>query len=124
MLETAVADRAKKLGLQEEVAEASRVNTDIAALLVDVAAGSELALLAVGGGSGGLVSVDLLIGVIDEIFLGRHDGGWERIDGFRVVLEGLMICFRRALMLDESWRMLLASEAEEAKVLEHLRMVF
>lgn len=74
MLETAVADRAEKLGLQEEIAETGRVNTDIAALLVDVAAGGELALLAVGGG-GGLVSVDLLIGVVDEIFLGRHDGG-------------------------------------------------
>lgn len=74
MFETAVADRAEKFGLQEEITETGVVNTDVAALLFDVIGGRELALLAVGGG-GGLVGVDLLIGVIDEIFLGRHVGG-------------------------------------------------
>lgn len=75
MFETAITDGTKKLGLQEEIAETSRVNTDVAALLIDVGGGSELALLAVGGG--GLVGADLLIGVIDEIFLVRHgEGDW------------------------------------------------
>lgn len=75
MLESAVADSAKKLGLQKEVAETSRVNTDIAALLVDIiASAGKVALLAVGGGGGSLVSVKLLVGVVDEILLGRHVG--------------------------------------------------
>lgn len=72
MLETAIGDGAKQLSLQEEVAETGRVNTDVAALLVDIVAGGELALLAVGGSSGGLVAADLLVGVIDEILLVRH----------------------------------------------------
>jgi len=75
MLETAIADGAKKLGLQEKVAETCGVDTDVAALLVDISAagGSVGALLAVGGG-GSLVGLDLLIGVVDEIFLllARH----------------------------------------------------
>lgn len=71
MFETAVADGANQLRLEEKVAEASRVDADVGALLVDIAAGSELAFLAVGG-SGGLVAADLLVGVINEIFLVRH----------------------------------------------------
>lgn len=73
MFETAVADGSQKLGLQQKVAEAGRVDAGVAALLVDMVVGdSELALLAVSGG-GGLVGVELLIGVVDEIVLGRHD---------------------------------------------------
>lgn len=71
MFETAITDGAKKLGLQQEVAETGRVNTNITALLVDVAGSGELALLAVGGG-GGLVAANLLVGVINEIFFVRH----------------------------------------------------
>lgn len=74
MFETAVGNRTKKLGLQKEIAETSRVNADVAALLVDAAGGGKLALLAVGGGGGALVGVDLLIGVVDKIVLVRHDG--------------------------------------------------
>lgn len=74
MLEAAVANGAKQLGLQQEVAETGRVNTDIAALLVDVAVGSELALLS-GGGGGGLVGANLLVGVVNEILLVRHGDG-------------------------------------------------
>jgi hypothetical protein len=72
MLETAVGDGAKQLSLQEEIAETSRMDTDVAALLVDIVTGGELALLAIGGSRGGLVATDLLVGVIDEIFLVRH----------------------------------------------------
>ena len=76
MLETAVGDGAKKFGLQQEVAETSGVDADIGALLgVDsLAGGDSLSLLAVGG-SGGLI-VELVVGVVDEILFGRHDGGW------------------------------------------------
>lgn len=74
MLKTAIPDGAKQFGLQKEIAETSRVNADVAALLVDIAASSELALLSVGRGGGGLVGVDLLIGVIDEILFVRHFG--------------------------------------------------
>lgn len=75
MLETAIGDGAKKFGLQQEVAETSRVDADIGALLgVDsLAGGHSLGLLAVGG-SGGLI-VELVVGVVDEIFLGGHVGG-------------------------------------------------
>lgn len=81
MLETAVTDRAEELRLQQEVAEAGRVDADITALLVDVSAGSELALLSVRvrGRGGGLVGVELLIGVVDEIFFGRHFGGGDLV---------------------------------------------
>lgn len=73
MLEATVANSAEKLGLQKKVAETSRVDADVAALLVDVGAGTSLSL-AVGGGGGGnsVVGANLLIGVIDEIFLVRH----------------------------------------------------
>lgn len=75
MLEAAVGNGAKKFGLQQEVAEAGRVDADIGTLLcVDsLAGGDSLGLLAVGG-SGGLV-VELVVGVVDKIFLGRHVGG-------------------------------------------------
>lgn len=72
MFETAVADGANQLSLQKEIAETGGMNADVAALLVDIVAGSKLALLAVGGGRSGFVATDLLIGVIDEIFLVRH----------------------------------------------------
>jgi hypothetical protein len=71
MFETAVADGANQLRLEQEVAETSRVDADVGTFLVDIAAGGKLALLAVGG-SGGLVAADLLVGVINEIFLLRH----------------------------------------------------
>lgn len=74
MLETAVGDGAEELGLQEEVAETSRVDADVRALLVDILGGSGcVAVLALGGRGGSLV-VKLVIRVVDEILLARHVG--------------------------------------------------
>lgn len=79
MLETAVRDSLEKLRFQEEVAEAGGVNTNIAALCFLACCGGRIALLriAIGGSSAGgaLSRLQLLVGIIDEIFLaGRHDG--------------------------------------------------
>jgi len=49
MFEAAIGDSAQKLWLQEEVAETSRMDTDVTALLVDVVTGRS--------GSIGLLSV-------------------------------------------------------------------
>lgn len=95
MLETTVANGAKQLGLQQKVAETGRVNTNVAALLVDVAVGSELALLA-GGGGGGLVGANLLVGVVNEILLVRHVGRGSFCEKF-VRLK------KRSVELKESW---------------------
>lgn len=77
MLEAAVGNSAQEFGLQQEVAEASRMDADVGALLVDIlAGGGSVALLAVGGGSGGFV-VKLVVGVVDEIFFGGHGDGCE-----------------------------------------------
>lgn len=91
MLETAVGDGAKKLGLQQEVAEASRVNTNVTALC-GTSRGGAIGFLCVtvGGGGvssggGGLSGLKLLVGVVDEILLGRHvdEAGWvcEGVEG-------------------------------------------
>jgi hypothetical protein len=83
MFETAIGNRTKQLGLEQEIAETGRVNTDVTTLLVGTAAGhSQVALLggsgAIGsvgrGGSGDcwLCGLELLVGVVDEIFLGGH----------------------------------------------------
>jgi len=56
------------------------VNADIGALLVDATGSSSLvALLAIGGG-GGLSGVELLVRVVDEIFLVRHVDGCDAVD--------------------------------------------
>lgn len=87
MFEAAVGNGAQKFTLQQEVAEAGGVDTDVAALLVGAAAGdSQVALLvgiAIGGsgssgGGGGSGGLQLLVGVIDEIFFVRHgDVNWR-----------------------------------------------
>lgn len=79
MFETAISDSTQKLGLQQEIAESSGVNADVAALLVDSAASSCLSLLSVRSGSGGglVGGANLLIGIVNEILLVRHVG----IDG-------------------------------------------
>lgn len=79
MLESAVANSAEKLWLQKEIAEAGRVDTDVTALLIDTTAGGEVALLSVGGRGGRLRGLDLLVGVVDEIFLVRHGCGVYRL---------------------------------------------
>jgi hypothetical protein len=87
MFETAVGDGSNELVLQQEVAETGGVNADIAALLLARRVGcSEAALgsgcVAIRRHLGGL---DLLIGVVDEIFLVRHGGlcGGVRCDSER-----------------------------------------
>lgn len=73
MFETAVGDGANQLGLQKEVAETSRVDADIGTFLVDAFASRSLGLLAVGR-RGGLLGLELLVGVVDQILLSRHGG--------------------------------------------------
>lgn len=83
MFEAAVSDGAQEFVLQQEVAETSRVNADIAALLVGAATrhGQVTLLLRVAVGSGGSSSSrggrggsELLVGVVDEILFVRHGG--------------------------------------------------
>lgn len=91
MLETAVGNGAKKLGLQQEVTETSRVDTNVTALGGSACSGGgAICLLCVtvgsGGvssGGGGLSGLKLLVGVVDEILLGRHvgGGGWVGCEG-------------------------------------------
>lgn len=82
MFEAAIGDGAKKFTLQQKVAETGRVNADVAALLIGAATGDSQVTLLVsitvgsgggrsGGGRGGL---QLLVGVVDKVFLVRHDG--------------------------------------------------
>ena len=76
MFEATVRNRSHKLVLEQKVAETGRVNADVAALLVaSSVAGGETALCCscatVGRRLGGL---DLLVGVVDEVLLVRHDG--------------------------------------------------
>jgi hypothetical protein len=75
MFEAAVRDSSHELVLEKEVAETSRVDADVAALLVAGSVASGEAALgrsraAVGGRLGGL---DLLVGVVDEVLFVRHD---------------------------------------------------
>lgn len=80
MFEATVRDRSYELVLQEEIAETSRMDTDIAALLVaGCVASCEAALscgcVAVGGH---LRWLNLLVGVVDEVLLMRHDD-WKLV---------------------------------------------
>lgn len=74
MLEAAVGDGANQFRLQKEVTETGGVNADIGTLLIDgVASRSRsrgFGLLAVGWG--GLLCLELLVRVVDEILLGGH----------------------------------------------------
>lgn len=73
MLETAVGDSSDELVLEQEVAETGGMDADVAALLV---AGrvrrSEATLGRSRAAVGGHLWLDLLVGVVDEIFLVRH----------------------------------------------------
>lgn len=73
MFETAVGNSTEKLRLQQKVAETGGVDADIRTLLVDILSSSGGISLLAGGGGGRLV-VELVVRVVDEIFLGRHDG--------------------------------------------------
>lgn len=75
MFESAVGDSSHELVLQQEVAETSGVNADVAAFLF---AGRVRRSEATFGGGGAAVGgrlgwLDLLIGIIDEILFVRHD---------------------------------------------------
>lgn len=81
MFETAIGDGTKKLGLQQEIAETSRVNTNVATLLIRSTTGNcKLALLGTSIGSSSNnwrrnLWLKLLVGVVDEILLSRHGVG-------------------------------------------------
>jgi hypothetical protein len=79
MFEATVRDRSNELVLEKEVAETGRVDADVAALLVASSVICSQALCCARGAVGGcLGGLDLLVGVVDEIFLVRHDGIWSR----------------------------------------------
>lgn len=73
MFEATVRNRSNELVLEKEVAETGRVNANVAALFVATITGSKAAL----GSSPavcGHFGRNLLVGVVDEILLVRHDG--------------------------------------------------
>lgn len=82
MLETAVGDGSEKLRLQQEIAKARSVDTNITPFLIRITSRyGEIALLgriAVGscrscGSRGSFGCLEFLVRVVDEIFLVRHD---------------------------------------------------
>ena len=89
MLETAVGDGLKKLGLEQEVAERGAVDTSVRALRVGGASRGDILLsLAIGGSRRGIGGLKLLVGVIDQVLLSRHDGGRRtRARGLSQTLE-------------------------------------
>ena len=76
MFEATVRNCSYKLVLEQEIAETGRVDADIAALLVTSVASSEASLGSSPATICGHLGGDLLVGVVDEIFLVRH-GGWR-----------------------------------------------
>lgn len=82
MFETAVDDSPEELRLQQEVAKASRMNADVAALLIGTGTShrqvSFLGCIAIrwaGRGCrrhGGVISGDIFVGIVDEVFFMRH----------------------------------------------------
>jgi len=74
MFEATVRDCSYELVLEQEVAEAGRVDADIAALLVAGITSSEASLGSSPAAVCGHLGRDLLVGVVDEIFLVRHGG--------------------------------------------------
>lgn len=83
MFEAAVGNGAQKFTLQQEITEAGGVDTDVAALLVGAATGDSQVTFLVGiaicgsrrsSSSRGCCGLQLLVGVVDEIFFVRHDG--------------------------------------------------
>lgn len=95
MFEATVRDSSDELVFQQEVAETRRVYADVAAFLVCAATHGEIALscsgVAVGGGLGRL---NLLIGVVNEIFLVRHgdfEAGKLKVSLLFVVGDGEVV---------------------------------
>ena len=96
MLEAAVRDSTHDLWIQEKVTESGRMNADIASLFIDIPArDSEVSLFgSICFRSGwcwhGVVCLDFLIGVVDEIFFVRHFCDFDacRKGGSRVLGSG------------------------------------
>lgn len=85
MFEAAVGDGAQKFSFEQEVAETSGMDSDVAALLVGASARDSQVTLLIGisiscgrggSGGGGRGGLKLLVGVVDQIFFVRHDCGW------------------------------------------------
>jgi hypothetical protein len=76
MFEATVRDCSYELVLEQEVAETGRVDADVAALLVACSVtGGDAAFVRSCAAVGRRISgLDLLVGVVDEVFLVRHDG--------------------------------------------------
>jgi hypothetical protein len=79
MLESTVGDGSEKFRLQEEVTEACRMDADIAAFLICIAArNGEITLLGCPvcgsriSNAGGIVGLQLLVRVVDQIFFMSH----------------------------------------------------
>lgn len=78
MLESAVGDGLEELGPEQEVAESAAVDADVRTLgVLALSGGVTFLRIAVGGSTsgGGVSGLKLLVGVINEILLGGHDGG-------------------------------------------------
>lgn len=95
MFETTIGDGTQEFTLEQEIAETSRVNSDVAALLVGTTRDGQITLLffiaigVSGRGSRGRRGrrLKLLVGVIDQILLVRHFGElgeMEKLVGVRV----------------------------------------
>ena len=90
MFETAVRDGLEKLGLEQKVAEGRAVHADVGALRLSGACRRRIAFLriAVGTSSGdGISGLKLFVGVIDQVFFGRHVDGVKRGGRVRVSRE-------------------------------------
>lgn len=83
MFETAIGNGTKQLGLEQEIAETSRVDTDVTTLLIRTTtrdcqvaflggSGAIAGFSRSGSDGGWLCGLELLVGVVDEIFFGGH----------------------------------------------------
>jgi len=82
MFEATIRDRSDELIFEQEIAETGGVNADVAALLVACSiTGGEVALVrSCAAGRGYLGRLNLLVGVVDEIFLVRHGELGDRVE--------------------------------------------
>jgi hypothetical protein len=81
MFKTAVGNGANEFGFQEEILESGGMDSSIAAFGVGSSSSSTI-LFSFGRGS--LCRGDFLVGVIDEIFFGRHCSGLGKLEAQEV----------------------------------------